>query len=61
MEPTIAILARDRVQAKAPSKPLREVQSTFATESRERQQRNQSIEGWKSRSGVWGNMGMAPP
>lgn len=61
MEPTIAFLAKGRVQIKAPGKPLREVQSTFANESRERQKRNQSIEGWKSRSGVWGNMGMAPP
>jgi hypothetical protein len=61
MEPTIALLANGRAHLKEPGKPLREVQSTFAKESQERQKRNQSIDGWKSRSGVWGNMGMAPP
>ena len=61
MEPTIALLANGRAHLKEPGKPLREVSSSFAKESQERQKRNQSIDGWKSRSGVWGNMGMAPP
>jgi hypothetical protein len=61
MEPTFAILAHGRVHVKAPGKPLRQVQSTFAKESQERQQRSQAIDGWKSRSGVWSSMGMAPP
>ncbi len=61
MEPTFAILAHGRVHVKSPGKPLRQVQSTFAKESRERQKRSQAIDGWKSRSGVWSSMGMAPP
>lgn len=61
MEPTIAILANGRVHLKVPGQPLREVQSTFAKESAERQKRSQAIDGWKSRSGVWSSMGMAPP
>jgi hypothetical protein len=61
MPPTIALLANGRVHLKEPDKPLRQIRSQFADEARERQKRNQSIEGWKSRSGVWGAMGMQPP
>lgn len=61
MEPTIAILANGRILVKREGESLREVRSTFATEAEERQKRSQAVDGWRSRSGVWGQMGMAPP
>ncbi|HEX4073368.1 MAG TPA: hypothetical protein VHX68_19460 [Planctomycetaceae bacterium] len=38
-----------------------EVTSQFAREFEERQARQQQVNGWKDHSGIWGNMGFAPP
>ena len=61
MTPTIAYLSQGRLLVKLPGQRPREVQSAFAKETAERQARSRSIDGWKGRSGVWGQMGMAPP
>jgi hypothetical protein len=60
-DPSLHFPIAIRVHVKSPGKTLRPVQSTFAKESAERQKRSQAIDGWKSRSGVWSSMGMAPP
>jgi hypothetical protein len=61
MQPTIAYLSQGRLYLKEPDKPAREIESTFAKETEQRQAKSRSIDGWKGRSAVWGQMGMAPP
>lgn len=61
MEPTIAYLARGRLILKRPGDPPQEIESAFARQAMERQARDESLHGWKGRSGIWGNMGMEPP
>jgi hypothetical protein len=61
MTPTIAYLSQGRLLLKEPDKPAREIESQFAKETEQRQAKTRSIDGWKGRSGVWGQMGMAPP
>jgi hypothetical protein len=61
MQPTIAYLSQGRLFVREPDKPPREIESAFAKETEERQSRSRSIDGWKGRSAVWGQMGMAPP
>ena len=61
MTPTIAFLSQGRLLVKEPDQPAREIESPFAKETEQRQAKTRSIEGWKGRSGVWGQMGMAPP
>src|ERR1043166_4023397 len=61
MPPTIAYLAQGRLFLKQPGQAIRELESPFAMQAMERQTRSQDINAWKSRSGVWGNMGLAPP
>lgn len=61
MQPTVAYLSQGRLFLCQPGEPAREIKSQFAREAEQRQAKTRSIDGWKSRSGVWGQMGMAPP
>lgn len=61
MEPTIAFLSQGRLFVREPGLPVREIESRFANEAMERDARYQDTNQWKGRSGVWSNMGMAPP
>jgi hypothetical protein len=61
MPPTVAYLSQGRLFVRPPDQTPREVESQFAREVEQRQAKSRSIDGWKSRSGVWGQMGMAPP
>jgi hypothetical protein len=61
MPPTVAYLSQGRLLVKELDKPAREIESPFAKETEQRQAKSRSIDGWKGRSGVWGQMGMAPP
>jgi hypothetical protein len=61
MSPTVAYLSQGRLLVKEPDKAAREIESPFAKETEQRQAKARSIDGWKGRSGVWGQMGMAPP
>jgi hypothetical protein len=61
MEPTIAFLASGSLFVKSPGHDVREIESPFALRALERQAKDQELHGWKSRSGVWGQMGMSPP
>ena len=58
---TVAYLSQGRLLVKEPDKSAREIESPFAKETEQRQAKARSIDGWKGRSGVWGQMGMAPP
>jgi hypothetical protein len=58
---TIAYLSQGRLLVKEPDQPAREIESPFAKETEQRQAKARSIDGWKGRSGVWGQMGMSPP
>jgi hypothetical protein len=59
--PTFAYLSQGRLLVKLPGQRARAVESAFAKETADRQARSRSIDGWKGRSAVWGQMGMAPP
>ena len=61
MKPSVAYLARGHLYVKRAGMAVEEVESAFAKQVLERQAKNQRIDGWKNRSGVWGSMGMAPP
>jgi hypothetical protein len=61
MQPTVAYLSQGRLFLRLPDQPACEIESQFARETEQRQTKTRSIDGWKSRSGVWGQMGMAPP
>lgn len=60
-EPAIAYLAQGRLFVRKPRGTVREIESAFGQQVRERQERNRELHGWKSASGVWGSMGMAAP
>ena len=57
----VAWLASGRLFVQSQGQVSREIESTFGRETLERRQRSQQLHGWKNRSGVWGQMGMAPP
>ncbi len=59
--PSVAWIASGKLHVKKPNKPMESIESTFARETIERRIRQEQHDGWKGRSGVWGNMGMAPP
>lgn len=61
MSTTIAFLAKGKLFVKRAGAAPEEIESAFAREAEKRAARSQQVNGWKSRSGVWGNMGMAPP
>ena len=61
MAPTVAYLSQGRLFLCQPGQPAREIESQFAKDTEQRQAKSRSIDGWKGRSGVWGQMGMAPP
>ena len=61
MESTIAFLSQGRLFVKELGKPIREIESRFANDAMERQAKDRNSNAWRARSGVWGNMGMAPP
>ncbi|MCX7422880.1 MAG: hypothetical protein NT013_25540 [Planctomycetia bacterium] len=61
MESTIAFLSQGRLFVKESGKPIREVESRFANDAMDRQAKDRNSNAWRARSGVWGNMGMAPP
>ena len=57
----VAWISRGRLFVKRGGSPVQEIESDFARNSLEREQRHSQNNSWKGRSGVWGNMGMAPP
>jgi hypothetical protein len=59
--PTFAYLAAGRLFLQQPDAALREITSAFVSEFEERQAKSQKLHGWKSQSGIWGEMGMAAP
>lgn len=59
--PAIAWIASGKLHVKQPGQEIESIESTFARETIERRIRAEQHDGWKGRSGVWGNMGMAPP
>src|SRR5687768_10986527 len=61
MDPSIAYLSQGKLYVKLAGQEAREIESPFARQALERQARSQEMDGWKSRGGVWGSMGMAPP
>ncbi|MEZ6128736.1 MAG: hypothetical protein R3C59_08640 [Planctomycetaceae bacterium] len=58
---SIAWISRGRLFVKREGGDVQEIESDFAKNSLERELRHSSNNAWKDRSGVWGNMGMAPP
>jgi len=58
---TIAYLSQGQLLITTNGAAPHELSSAFAREFEDRQSRQQQMHGWKERSGVWGNMGMAPP
>lgn len=61
MQPAVAYLSDGRLFVKLAGREPREVQSAFAAQVMERQARNAEVHGWKSQSGVWGQMGLGAP
>jgi hypothetical protein len=59
--PTIAFLSQGQLFLLNEGSEPTEVSSQFAREFEERQARQQQVDGWKAHSGIWGNMGFAPP
>ena len=59
--PTIAYLSQGQLLLLADGAAAREITSAFARDFEDRQARQSQMHGWKERSGVWGNMGLAPP
>lgn len=59
--PTFAYLAEGRLFLQPSGADPREITSAFACDFEERQAKQQKVHGWKSQSGVWGEMGMAAP
>jgi len=58
---SIAWISRGRLFVKRGGGDVQEIESDFAKNSLERELRHSNNNAWKDRSGVWGNMGMAPP
>lgn len=61
MSLTCAWISRGRLFVKRGTADVVEIESDFAKNSLERELRRSSNNSWKGRSGVWGEMGMAPP
>jgi hypothetical protein len=59
--PKIAYLSQGQLFLLADDGVPAEVTSQFAREFEDRQARQQEVQGWKERSGIWGNMGFSPP
>ncbi|MEZ6125937.1 MAG: hypothetical protein R3C49_22645 [Planctomycetaceae bacterium] len=59
--PGIAWISQGRLYVRQPDGVVREIESDFATRSVERELKHQSGNAWKGRSGIWGELGMAPP
>lgn len=59
--PSVAYLSDGRLFVLQSGQEAREVQSAFAQQVMERQARTRDAHGWRDETGVWGNMGMAPP
>ncbi len=60
-ESSVAWISRGRLFVKTAGHQTREIESAFATDALRRQVREASLDAWKGRSGVWGNMGIQPP
>ena len=58
---SVAWISRGRLFVKRGDSPIEEIESDFALKSLEREMRRSHNNAWKDRSGVWGEMGMAPP
>lgn len=58
---SVAWIARGRLYVKRGDSDPIEIESDFARNSLERELRHSNNNAWKDRSGVWGDMGMAPP
>jgi hypothetical protein len=61
MEPSFAYLSGGRLTVRRAGQPAIEIESDFAIKAHERQVRSEELDGWKTRSGVWGSMGMETP
>lgn len=59
--PKFAYLAEGRLYLQSEAQPPREITSAFVRDFEDRQAKQQKQQGWKSQSGVWGEMGMARP
>jgi hypothetical protein len=58
---SVAWIARGRLFVKRGDGSVDEIESAFARNSLERELKHSNNNAWKDRSGVWGEMGMAPP
>lgn len=58
---SVAWIARGRLFVKRQDGTVTEIESDFARDSLERELKHSNNNAWKDRSGVWGEMGMAPP
>ncbi|MCA9063052.1 MAG: hypothetical protein KDA96_08335 [Planctomycetaceae bacterium] len=58
---TLAWISRGRLFIRKPDEQPYEIESAFARNALQREMRNDELNAWKGRSGVWGNLGMAPP
>lgn len=58
---SVAWISRGRLFVQKPGKPVRELESDFAKQALQRELRDNQLNAWKGRSGVWGNLGMQPP
>lgn len=61
MSGVIAYLSQGRLFIKYAESQPQAIESEFARAARDRMAKRLASDGWKSRSGVWGAMGMTPP
>lgn len=59
--PTLAWISHGRLFVRRGDQPVQEIESDFARDALERDQRHHDQNAWKGRSGVWGSLGMEPP
>jgi len=58
---SVAWISRGRLFVKHGDAEVQEIESDFARNSLERDLKHSNNNAWKDRSGIWGEMGMAPP
>ena len=58
---SVAWISRGRLFVQKAGTPVRELESDFAKQALQRELRDNQLNAWKGRSGVWGNLGMQPP
>ncbi|MBM4074339.1 MAG: hypothetical protein FJ267_01685, partial [Planctomycetes bacterium] len=58
---SLAWLSRGKLFVKQRDNSVREIESDFAKNALLRNIRDAELDGWKERSGIWGNFGIQPP